>query len=312
VNRSLLIAVGGNSLIRPGQRGTIDEQFANAEQTCDRIAELISRGYRVIITHGNGPQVGSQLLRSEIAMSQAYKLPLDVCVAMTQGEIGYVLQNSLRSALDARNLRIPVASIVTTVLIDKRDPAFASPSKPIGPFYTREVAEQRRASDGWDIVEDAARGFRRVVASPKPLCVAELEVLRNCLENNLIVIAAGGGGIPVVRDNAAVRGIEAVIDKDRVSALLATQLQIERWVISTDVEHVYLDYRKPVQKPIRGMNVITARKYLEDGHFAEGSMKPKIEGAIEYLTAGGNEVIITDPDHLVDAMDGATGTHITP
>ena len=312
MDRSILIAVGGNSLIRPGQRGTTAEQLANARRTCDRIAELVARGYRIIMTHGNGPQVGAQLIRSEVGSSQAYSLPLDVCVAMTQGEIGYVLQNSLRSALDSRNLRVPVASLVTTVVIDKNDPAFDQPSKPIGPFYSKEVAEQKQSSEGWDIMEDAARGFRRVVASPKPICVAELDVLRHCLENNIIVIAAGGGGIPVIHDNGHIRGIEAVIDKDRVSALLAVQLHIERWIISTDVEHVYVDYRKPTQRPIETITVAVARQYLEAGQFAEGSMRPKIEGAIEYLSTGGNEVIISSPEHLVDAMDGTTGTHIIP
>ena len=312
MEKSLLIAVGGNSLIRPGQRGTAAEQFANARCTAERIAQLVARGYRIIITHGNGPQVGSQLMRSEYASSQAYRVPLDVCVAMTQGEIGYVLQNSIRATLDERNLRIPVASLITTVLVDKNDAAFAQPSKPIGPFYAREDAERKRDSEGWDIIEDAARGYRRVVPSPKPLCVAELEVLRSCLANNIIVIAAGGGGVPTVRDNGTVRGVEAVIDKDRVSALIAAQLHIERWAISTDVEYVYLDYKKPTQKPILKMNTAMARLYLEAGQFAEGSMRPKIEGAIEYLSAGGNEVIITSPDLLVDAFDGATGTHIVP
>jgi carbamate kinase len=312
MEKSLLIAVGGNSLIRPGQRGTIAEQFANARRTAESIAGLVERGYRIIITHGNGPQVGSQLLRSEFASSQAYQLPLDVCVAMTQGEIGYVLQNTLRSALDARNLKIPVVSLITTVLVDKHDEAFEQPSKPVGPFYTKDTAEQRRTTDGWNIVEDAARGYRRVVPSPRPLCVAELDVLRICLANNIITIAAGGGGIPTVRENGMMHGVEAVIDKDRVSALIAAQLHIERWLISTDVDHVYLDYKKPTQRPIMKMNAAMAKLYLEAGHFAEGSMKPKIEGAIEYLAAGGNEVVITSPEHLVDALDGATGTHIVP
>lgn len=312
MDRSLLIAVGGNSLIRAGERGTVAEQFVNARLTAERIANLVARGYRILITHGNGPQVGSQLLRSEIASSQTYRLPLDVCVAMTQGEIGYVLQNSLRSALDARDIRIPVASLVTTVLVDKHDRAFQQPSKPIGPFYSKDIAEEKRAVEGWNIMEDAARGFRRVVPSPKPLRVAEMEVLQRCLENDIVVIAAGGGGIPIVRENASIQGIEAVIDKDRVSALIAIELHIERWIISTDVEHVYLDYKKPTQKPIMKINAAMAKQYLAEGHFAEGSMKPKIEGTIEYLTSGGNEVIITNPEHLVDALDGATGTHIIP
>jgi carbamate kinase len=312
MDRTLLIAVGGNSLIRPDQQGTIAEQFANAQLTCDRIAAIAARGYRLIITHGNGPQVGSQLLRSEAATDRAYSLPLDVCVAMTQGEIGYVLQNSLRAALDARNLRIPVATLVTTVLIDKHDPALHHPTKPIGPFYTKEAALRKQSSDGWDVMEEPSRGFRRVVASPKPICVAELEILRNCLENDAVIIAAGGGGIPIVRENGSPHGIEAVIDKDLVSSLIAKQLHVERLIISTDVECVYLNYNKPTQKPILKMNVAMAKLYLEEGHFAEGSMKPKIEGAIDYLASGGIEVIITNPEHLVDALDGAAGTHLIP
>lgn len=312
MEKTLLIAVGGNSLIRPGQRGTIAEQLANARCSAENIATLVARGYRIIITHGNGPQVGSQLLRSEFASSQTYRLPLDVCVAMTQGEIGYVLQNALRSALNARNLRIPVVSLITTVLVDKHDAAFTEPSKPIGPFYTKDEAEQKRTSEGWNIVEDAARGYRRVVPSPKPLCVAELEVMRTCLANNIIAIVAGGGGIPTVRENGTTHGIEAVIDKDRVSALIAARLHIERWLISTDVEHVYLDYKQSTQQPILKMNVAMAQRYLEAGQFAEGSMKPKIEGAIEYLASGGKEVIITTPERLADALDGATGTHVVP
>jgi carbamate kinase len=311
LQRSLLIAVGGNSLIRAGERGTVAQQFANARSTAEAIARLAARGYHIVITHGNGPQVGAQLLRSEMASSQTYALPLDLCVAMTQGEIGYVLENSLHSAMNRLGLQTPVAVMITRVLIHKDDPAFKRPIKPIGPFYSREVAERKKAELGWHVVEDAARGFRRVVPSPRPIGIVGLEVIRECLEKQFIVIAAGGGGIPVLGDGSSIQGVEAVVDKDAVSGLLARELQIERIVISTDVEYVCLNYKKPGQEPISRMTVQAAKGYLAQGHFAEGSMKPKIEMAIDFLEAGGREVIITDPQHLVDALVGTAGTRIT-
>jgi carbamate kinase len=311
LKRSLLIAVGGNSLIRAGERGTAAEQSANARLIGQVIADIAARGHDIIITHGNGPQVGAQLLRSEIASSQTYTLPLDTCVAMTQGEIGYVLENSLHSALHDRGLRVPIAVIVTKVLVHRDDPAFKRATKPIGPFYSREAAERKKAELGWDVVEDSARGFRRVVPSPKPYGIVGLEVIRECLEKHFIVIAAGGGGIPVLSDGTSIRGVEAVVDKDWVSGLLAKELQIERMMISTDVEYVYVNYRKPGQEPVTRMTKEAARNYLAQGHFAEGSMRPKIEMEIDFLEGGGHEVIITDPQHLLDAIEGNAGTRIT-
>jgi carbamate kinase len=311
LEKSLLIAVGGNSLMRAGERGTVAQQFANARLTAEAVASLAARGYHIVITHGNGPQVGAQLLRSEIASSQTYALPLDICVAMTQGEIGYVLENSLHSALNRLGLRTPIAVMITKVLVHKDDPAFKRPTKPIGPFYSREVAERKKAELGWDVVEDASRGFRQVVPSPKPFGIVGLEVIRECLEKEFIVIAAGGGGIPVLGDGSSIQGVEAVVDKDWVSGLLAKELQIERMAISTDVEYVCLNYKKPEQEAISRMTVQAAKGYLAQGHFAEGSMKPKIEMAIDFLEARGHEVIITDPQHLVDAVEGNAGTRIT-
>jgi len=263
-----------------------------------------------VITHGNGPQVGSQLLRSEAGSSHTYELPLDVCVAATQGEIGYILQTAIQSGFRRNNLDIPVAGLITQVVVDKNDPAFENPTKPIGPFYSSEVADRKRQEHGWNIVEDAARGYRRVVPSPRPLDVIELVVIRACMEKGIIVIATGGGGVPVVYSNGGVTGIEAVIDKDRASALLAKKLGVEKFLISTGVEVVYLNYKKSNQKPLRDISVDEARSFLEQGHFPEGSMKPKIEAAIEFLENGGEEVIITDPDHIVSGLDGGTGTHI--
>ncbi|MBA4312438.1 MAG: carbamate kinase [Chlorobiaceae bacterium] len=310
LKNSVLIAIGGNSLIRAGQKGTIPEQFANANITAQSVSDLAKRGYRLVVTHGNGPQVGAQLLRSEAGSHQTYTMPLDVCVAMTQGEIGYILQTSLQSILKSKNLQTSVAGLVTQVVVDKNDPAFLKPTKPIGPFYSREVAQQKKEELGWNIVEDAARGYRRVVPSPKPLDIVELDIIKECLERGIIVIAAGGGGIPVCFENGSIIGIEAVIDKDRASALLASRLGIERFIISTEVEQVYINFKKPNQKPLNSISLDEMKKYLEEGHFLEGSMKPKIEAAINFLEEGGMEVIITDPEHIVEAFDGKTGTRI--
>ncbi|MBI5476453.1 MAG: carbamate kinase [Ignavibacteriales bacterium] len=310
MTNSILIAVGGNSLIRAGQKGTIPEQFANARLTAQSISELAKRGCKLVVTHGNGPQVGAQLLRSEAGSHQTYTMPLDVCVAMTQGEIGYILQTSLQSILKSMNLNIPVAGLVTQVIVDKHDPAFQKPTKPIGPFYSWEIAQKKRDELGWNIVEDAARGYRRVVPSPKPLGIVELEIIKDCLDRDIIVIASGGGGIPVALENGSIVGIEAVIDKDRASSLLASQLGIDKFVISTEVEQVYINFKKPNQQALISVSLNEIKNYLAEGHFLEGSMKPKIEAAIDFLEAGGLEVVITDPEHIVDAIDGKTGTQI--
>jgi len=312
LKKKLLVAVGGNSLIRAGEKGTVPEQFANARVTSEGIADLVADGYDVVVTHGNGPQVGAQLLRSEAGSTQTYAMPLDVCVATTQGEIGYILQTSLQSALKDRNICIPVVAMTTQVLVDARDEAFRHPTKPIGPFYSRDGAERKRAEEGWEIIEDASRGYRRVVASPMPLSIIELEAIRTCLEQGMLVIAAGGGGIPVVIRDGELRGVEAVIDKDRASALLASQLKIPRFLISTDVEQIFLNYKQPTQTALRRMSLMTARRYCADGQFHVGSMLPKVEAAIAFLEAGGEEVIITDPAHLRAALEGShAGTHIT-
>jgi carbamate kinase len=310
VDHTILIAVGGNSLIRAGERGMIPEQAANARVICERIAELAARGYRIVVTHGNGPQVGSQLLRSEAGSAQTYTLPLDVCVAMTQGEIGYILQTTLQTVLAERGIEAPVATLLSLVLVDKDDPAFQRPTKPIGPVYREAEARAKAETLGWSVVDDAARGYRRVVASPKPAGIVGLAAIQHCLAHGIIVITAGGGGIPVVDDNGALRGVEAVIDKDRASMLLASRLGIERMVISTDVDRVYLNYNSAHRFAIAVADLTMARGYLAEGHFAEGSMKPKIEAAIAFVEHGGTEAIITDPAHLIESLEGHSGTHI--
>jgi carbamate kinase len=297
--------------MRAGQRGTIAEQLENARLTCESLAGLVAQGFALVVTHGNGPQVGAQLLRSEAGSSQTYTLPLDVCVAMTQGEIGFALQNSLQSVFRKQNIRRPVVTVVTQVLVDKNDPAFQRPTKPIGPFYSKETAERKRRDLHWSVVEDAARGYRRVVASPLPKDIIELETIKDCLEHNNVVIAVGGGGIPVILEHGEIRGVEAVIDKDRASALLASKLNIEHLVISTEVPEVYLNYKKIGQQALRISTIEEAKKHLADRQFSEGSMKPKIEAALDFLSAGGNLVTITDPEHLLQALKGKAGTTIT-
>ncbi len=308
--KSALIAVGGNSLIRAGEKGTIVEQLANTCRTAAAIAALVRDGWRLVITHGNGPQVGAALLRSERASDQVYGQTLDVCDAATQGEIGYLLQQSLTRELARAGLHVPVAAMLTQVVVAADDPAMQHPTKPIGPFYSRADAEERRRQFGWTIVEDASRGYRRVVPSPEPREIVELEIIRCLLSQGMLVIAVGGGGIPVVRSDGGFRGVEAVIDKDRASALLASRLGVDLFVISTDTDFVYLDYRKPAQRPLQRVTAAAIEAYARDGHFPPGNMGPKIESALRFLRSGGKEVIITSYEHLCDAVRGETGTHI--
>lgn len=309
---SMLIAVGGNSLIRAGEKGTVCEQLANARRTAAAIVELVRRGYHMVITHGNGPQVGAALLRAERASDQVPGQPLDVCGATTQGEIGYLLAQSLTDELSAAGLHVPVVSLVTQTVVNLDDPAMLHPSKPIGPFYSRSEAEERRRTLGWQIVEDAARGYRRVVASPEPVAILELEVIRGLVREGVLVIACGGGGIPVVRARDGVRGVEAVIDKDRASALLAAQLGVDIFAISTDTDYVYLDYKKPAQRPLTLVHAAEMEAYYRDGHFPPGNMGPKVESVLRFLRAGGKQAIITSYEHLAEAVVGTAGTHILP
>ncbi len=311
--QTALIAVGGNSLIRAGQRGTIDEQLANAHATARCIVQMVKRGWRIVITHGNGPQVGATLLRSERAASEVYSLPLDVCVAATQSEIGYLIQRAMEFELREIGLLTPVMTVLTQVRIDPSDPAFSKPTKPIGPFYSRAEAAEKAERLGWNMVEDPARGFRRVVPSPEPVEVFERDIIRKILDLNMIVIAVGGGGIPVIEtDGYRVTGAEAVIDKDRASALLANDIAADLFVISTDADAVYLDYRRPAQRMVGRASAADMEHWLQEGQFPPGSMGPKIEAAIHYLRGGGKEVIITSYERLMEALDGKAGTHVVP
>lgn len=309
--RSALIAIGGNSLIRSGQRGTVSEQLANARQIARRISQFIADGWTIVLTHGNGPQVGAALLRSERASGEVYEQPLDVCVASTQNEIGYILQIGLEEELNKMDISMPVATLLTKVEVREDDPAFGNPTKPVGPFYTKAVAEQKQHDFGWTMIEDAARGYRRVVPSPQPLRILEQEVIRQMLRMGILVIALGGGGIPVaVGKDRSLKGVEAVIDKDRASAMLASALAVDLFLMSTDVDRVYLNYKTPSQRGLCRATATEMRRYWEAGHFPEGSMGPKIESALKFLSDGGKEVIITSGEKLAEAVNGNSGTHI--
>ncbi len=310
MSKTALVAIGGNSLIRAGEKGTIAEQLANTRRTAVAIVGLIRLGYRLVITHGNGPQVGAQLLRSERASDVAYSQTLDVCGAASQGEIGYLLAQSLRNELAAEGIEVPVVSLITQSLVSTDDPAMQSPSKPIGPFYSRADAEEKRRQLGWHIVEDAARGYRRVVPSPEPIAIVELDVIHSLVQRGVLVVSTGGGGIPVVSVNGILQGVEAVIDKDRASALLAAKLGVDLFAISTDTDYVYLNYKKPGQRALKHVTAEELEKHRRAGHFPPGNMGPKVESVLRFLSCGGREAVITSFEHLCDAVSGSAGTHI--
>ena len=306
-----ILAVGGNSLILDESHKSVEDQYAAIEETCRHIAGLVKSGYRVVVTHGNGPQVGFILRRSELAAGELHQVPLDSCGADTQGAIGYQVQRAMYNEMKDWPQRPVVATVVTQVLVDRNDPSFKKPSKPIGSFMDEKTANEHRQKDHWDIVEDAGRGFRRVVASPKPVRIIELEAIRRLLENDIVVVAVGGGGIPVIEDEQGrLKGAAAVIDKDLATSLLARDLKADLLIISTAIEKVCLNYRKPDQKDIDRMTLAEAKRYLAEGHFAPGSMKPKVEAIVEFLESGGKQALITDPSHLVAALEGKSGTWI--
>lgn len=306
-----VVALGGNALVRQGEKGEIAEQLEHIRESVQQLPLLLDKGYTLVITHGNGPVVGQLLLQNEAARAAIPRMPLDVCDADSEGSIGYLTQQTLTNVLRGRNRQRPVVSVVTQVVVDPADPAFASPSKPVGPFYTEAEADELRRTRGWSVVADAGRGFRRVVPSPHPLQVVEEEAIRILLDHGVVVIAVGGGGIPVVRTaTGELQGVEAVIDKDRASALLAKGLGARLLVVLTAVEYVYRHFGQPGQEPLPRLDVTMARRLLEEGEFAPGSMGPKIEAAIDFLEAGGEEVFITLPEKLADALAGKTGTRI--
>jgi carbamate kinase len=310
-----VIAIGGNSLIKDKQHQTVEDQYQAAKETCFHIADMIEAGWDVAIAHGNGPQVGYILRRSEIAAKTVglHEVPLDACGADTQGALGYSLQQNLGNEFRRRKIRKSVATVVTQVRVDRDDPAFANPAKPIGSFMDETEARDRIARDGWSMVEDAGRGWRRVVASPRPKEIVELDAVKVLLDAGIITITVGGGGVPVARnDDGDLRGVAAVIDKDFASSLLAQSIGAELFLISTAVEQVYLNFHRPNQRAISEMSVSEAKRYLAEGHFARGSMEPKVRAIVQYLEAGGKLAIITDPEHITAALRGETGTRVVP
>ncbi|MFN8450360.1 MAG: carbamate kinase [Anaerolineae bacterium] len=312
VGKLAAVAIGGNSLIQDPKKPDVQHQWDAVRVTCDHIANMIAEGWSVIVTHGNGPQVGFILRRAELASREVHTVPLDLIGADTQGSIGYMLQQSLDNSLRRLGINRTILTVVTQVRVDPNDPAFENPTKPIGGFMTEEEA-RRFESDGWKVVEDAGRGWRRVIASPKPLTIQEINAIRALIMNDYIVIAVGGGGIPVIRDQQGnLRGTNAVIDKDRASSLLAQMLRADLLVISTGVEKVALNFNKPDQRFLDQMTLVEAEQYIAEGHFAPGSMLPKIEAAVEFVRMGGPQAIITDPPNLARALRGETGTRIVP
>ena len=307
-----VVALGGNVIIPAGGKGTIAEQRELTSTTMRQVADLISSGRNVLLTHGNGPIVGNIMERNEAVKDRIPPMPLDVCGADSQGGIGYMLQQALSNELEGRGIECQVVSLVSQVLVSQDDEAFDNPTKPVGPFYSREEASARERETGWIMQNDADRGFRRVVPSPKPLEIVEAGVISRLLETGVVVIAAGGGGIPVVRTNGRLIGVEAVIDKDRAAAVLALNASAERLIILTDVEEVYVHFGTSDQKPIGRISLTEIEKLLEGGEFPSGSMGPKIEAAIDFLSAGGKEVIISHARKLLDACEGKAGTHILP
>ncbi len=312
--RTVVIAVGGNSLIADSAHQSVSDQYRAAQRTCAHVATLLKGSdVRLVLTHGNGPQVGFILRRSELAARVLHQVPLDSCVADTQGALGYHLTRALGNELRRQGVPRKCVAVVTQVLVDRDDPAFQRPDKPIGPFLTREQAEAHRARDGWEMVEDAGRGWRRVVSSPAPRVILELDAVKTLLDARFVVVAAGGGGIAVVEDaDGQLSGAPAVVDKDRASSLLAQRLGAELLVISTAVEKVCLNYGRPDQRPLDSMTLAEARRYMAEGHFQPGSMLPKLQAVVDFLAAGGREAIITNPEHLESALRGEAGTRVEP
>jgi carbamate kinase len=313
MDKLVIIAIGGNSLIKDPEHMTVFDQYKAAGETSDHIARIVHQGYRVVITHGNGPQVGFILLRSEMAKEVLHQVPLDTCGADTQGAIGYQIAQNLYNELRRDKIKTNVVAVVTQVVVNAGDPGFNQPAKPIGPFYSEETARDHQEKRGWAMVEDAGRGWRRVVASPEPLEIIEESAIRDLLEEGVIVVAAGGGGIPVIRkEDGCLEGVSAVIDKDLTSSLLAKNLGAEILMISTAVDKVAIQFGQPDQQDIDQMTVAQAKTHLAEGQFPPGSMGPKIEAAVDFLENGGQQVIITRPHLLEAALNGDTGTHIVP
>ena len=311
-----VLAIGGNSLIKDKQHETVEDQYDAVCETAKHIAGLIEQDYNVVVTHGNGPQVGFILRRSEIAheVEGMHDVPLVSCGADTQGSIGYQIQQAMDNEFKKRGINKQIATVVTQVVVDKKDQAFQNPSKPIGTFYTKEKAEElQKEHPDWVIIDDVGRGYRRVVPSPMPVEIVEEGAINALVKNGFSVVGVGGGGIPVAyNEEGLLEGVPAVIDKDNASSLLAINIKADLFIISTAVEKVSLNFNKPNQIDLDKINVDEAKKYIEEGHFAKGSMLPKIQAIVRFLEAGGQEAIVTNPESLEKALKGETGTHVYP
>ncbi len=313
MEKLIVVAIGGNSLIEDPKNQTVAAQYEACRKTVTHLIPLLQAGHRLMIVHGNGPQVGFILRRAELAKHELHMVPLDSCVADTQGAIGYNLQMAFQNELRRAELTSPVVTLVTQVEVDRNDPSWQSPSKPIGSFMSQEEAERHAQNDGWNVREDAGRGWRRVVASPRPRSIIETDAIRTLLENDAVVVGVGGGGIPVyLGEDGELRGAEAVIDKDLAASLLARTLHAEFFVISTAVERVALHFNTPQQRWLDDLTPQEAERYLAEGHFAAGSMRPKVEAMLEYIHATGGRGVITDPAHLEAAINGNAGTRFSP
>ena len=312
----IVVALGGNAILQPGQKGTYEEQLTNVKNTTSQIAKMVQEGHEVVITHGNGPQVGAVLLQNEGGekLYNVPSMPMDVCGSETQGFIGYMIQQSLINEFIKENIKKPVATVVTQVLVDKDDPAFSNPTKPVGPFYTKEEAEKRQKEHPNEVwIEDAGRGYRRVVPSPDPKAIVEKDAVNCLVANGSIVIASGGGGIPVVKEpDGTYRGVEAVIDKDLAGERLAQEVGADIFLILTDVPNAYINYKKEDEKALGEIKVEELERYQEEGHFKAGSMGPKVKAAIRFVKDGGKMAIITALEKAVDALSGKAGTRVIP
>jgi carbamate kinase len=306
----ILVALGGNAILRGDSVGTAAEQFARIDATNTQLVELVRAGHEIALTHGNGPQVGDILLANEMAKSVLPPMPLDVCGAESQGMVGYMIQQSLENKLRAAGLKKRVVTILTQTIVEPSDPAFKKPTKPIGPFYTAIESEKLKREKGWTMVSDKKRGYRRVVPSPNPVAIVEDGVVKQLFDAGVILIAAGGGGIPVMRigPDAELKGVEAVIDKDLGAALLATILKVELLLILTEVDSVYLNYGTPRQERLGRLTMQECKRYMEQGQFPAGTMGPKVEAAVRFVESGGRETIITSLDRVKEALEGRAGT----
>ncbi len=310
----IVAALGGNAILQPGQKGTYAEQLANVKTTAKHLANMVmSQKYQVIMTHGNGPQVGAILLQNDAGQAafNVPAMPMDVCGAESQGLIGYMIQQSIRDIfVEGGRSEIPVATVVTQVIVDKNDPAFKNPTKPVGLFYTEDVAKKLAKEKNWTVISDAGRGWRRVVPSPDPKDIAEKVAIRAMIDAHVVPIVSGGGGIPVVEEKGKLRGVEAVIDKDLAGERVAEAVDADVLLILTDVNGAAINYKKPDEKWLRKITVADAKKYLQEGQFAKGSMGPKMLAAIRFIEWGGKRAVITSLDKAYDAIEGKTGTEI--